>query len=144
MQPIQLFKILMFSLALSPFCLQANDSIQHGSFPEYSAPIAVNSQKDYDYIHQHLWLAYRFYADQKADSFTARLKLSCQQSGMAYSYQDFVNANKKFASAKDQDFSASDLLLSLNAKQHDNQCAKYTAAPAQHEETSSASEAAAE
>lgn len=143
MQPKKLLQILMFGALFSPICLQADDNIKHEHFPEYTAPLIAQSQKDYDYVHKHLWLAYRFYAEQRSDSFAARLKLSCQQTGMAYSYQDFVNANKKFATTDDLDFIVTDKLLKLNASQHDNQCRKYLGPHLQLEE-SPASEAVTE
>ena len=118
-------KTVLCAALLIPFCTQALEEIQHDAFPEYSAPIKAQSQKDFDYLNKHLGLAYRFYNNQQADSFTARMKLSCQQSGMAYTYQDFVLANKQYASADDLDFSASDTLLRINASQHGNRCSKY-------------------
>ena len=84
------------------FTLHAEETIDPQQFPLYQAPINVQTQHEFDYINSALWTAFRYYQEQQADSYTARLKLSCQQSGMAYRYQDFITANQKFASAEDR------------------------------------------
>ena len=107
------------------FTLHAEETIDPQQFPLYQAPINVQTQHEFDYINSALWTAFRYYQEQQADSYTARLKLSCQQSGMAYRYQDFITANQKFASAEDQDFLVTKNLIEFNANLHHNQCNQY-------------------
>ncbi|WP_180135783.1 hypothetical protein [Acinetobacter sp. YH12070] len=136
------FRSISLCLSLSfSMSLQAEQTINRHEFPLYHAPIKVQSQPEFDYINQALWTAFRFYHEQQADSYTARLKLSCQQSGMAYTYQDFIKANQKFASADDQDFIVTQNLITLNENLHHNQCSKYLGPHLELEKTES-SEAA--
>lgn len=105
--------------------VHAEETIDPQQFPLYQAPIKVQTQHEFDYINSALWTAFRYYQEQQADSYTARLKLSCQQSGMAYRYQDFITTNQKFASAEDQDFLVTKNLIEFNANLHHNQCSQY-------------------
>ncbi|GEM_PF-3022779 len=116
---------LYLPLLILSLTTHAEETIDPNHFPLYQAPINVQTQPEFDYINHALWTAFRFYHEQQADSYTARLKLSCQQSGMAYTYQDFIMANKKFASVDDQDFIVTQNLIKLNANLHHNQCSKY-------------------
>lgn len=129
-QPACSITLLFFS-----FTLYAEEIIDHHQFPLYQAPINVQTQHEFDYINNALWTALRYYQEQQADSYTARLKLSCQQSGMAYRYQDFIAANPKFSSAEDQDFLVTKNLIEFNTNLHHNQCSQYLSPQVELNET---------
>ncbi len=113
------------TLLIVALSMHAEETSNPQKFPLYQAPIKVQNQQEFDYINGYLWTAFRFYHEQQPDSYNARLKLSCQQTGMAYAYQDFIEANKKFASHDDQDFLVTKNLIEFNANLHHNQCSKY-------------------